>query len=68
MLGCVAFGVSAFAATILSGGVLENGELASWGTFVGAACFFLASAVLLPDSGRDRDGEVAGPGLADQAA
>lgn len=48
MAGCVAFGVSAMAAFVTDTGGVENASLAAWATFVGAVCFFIASAVLLP--------------------
>ncbi len=48
MLGCIAFGVSAVGAFVLSNGDIENAGLANWGTLIGAICFFLASAIVLP--------------------
>jgi hypothetical protein len=51
MLGCVAFGMSAIGAIILPNGSDDNATLATWGTFIGAICFFLASAVVLPGAG-----------------
>lgn len=48
MAGCVAFGVSAVAAFVTATGGVENASLAAWATFVGAVCFFLASAAVLP--------------------
>jgi len=48
MLGCVAFGVSAVAAFVSPTGVTTDPSAASLGTFVGAVCFFAASAMLLP--------------------
>ncbi len=47
-IGCVAFGVSAVGAFVTRGGVTADAVLATAGTFVGAICFFLASAVVLP--------------------
>ncbi|PPF74021.1 hypothetical protein [Pseudoclavibacter sp. Z016] len=47
-VGCVAFGASAVGAYILPGGATINASLATWGTFIGAVCFFLASLVVLP--------------------
>ena len=44
MLGCIAFGVSAVGAFILSDGSTENAMLANWGTLIGALCFFFSSA------------------------
>jgi hypothetical protein len=64
MLGCVAFGLSAVGSIVLPGGGLDNPELANWGTFVGAICFFLASAITLPGASRkqpDSRGEKSGP-------
>lgn len=55
MAGCVAFGVSAVAAIVTPGGGVENASLAGSATFVGAVCFFLASALSLPDAYRPSD-------------
>jgi len=52
MLGCIAFGLSAVGAIVLPNGALRDSELASWGTFIGAICFFVASAVALPEARR----------------
>ena len=57
MIGCIAFGVSAVGAVILPGGGLQDATLASWGTFIGALGFFVASAVVLPQALRERPGE-----------
>lgn len=46
-LGSVAFGVSAAGAFILKDGTSLDPNLANVGTFVGAVCFLLASAVYL---------------------
>ncbi len=51
MAGCVAFGVSAVAAVVTSSGGVENASLAAWTTCVGAVCFFVASALVLPEAG-----------------
>jgi uncharacterized membrane protein len=48
MVGCIAFGVSAVGAYILSDGSSYDPWLANAGTFVGAVCFFLASLIVLP--------------------
>jgi hypothetical protein len=48
MLGCIAFAVSAVGAFILSNGNIVNAAVANWGTLIGAICFFLASAIVLP--------------------
>lgn len=53
MAGCVAFGVSAVAAVVTSSGGVENASLAAWTTCVGAVCFFVASALVLPDAGAE---------------
>lgn len=57
MAGCVAFGLSAVGAIVLPGGGVEHANLATWGTFIGAICFFLASAVVLPEAGNDDGGD-----------
>ena len=48
MLGCIAFGLSAVGAFVLSNGDSANPALSNWGTFVGAICFVVASALVLP--------------------
>ena len=49
MLGSVAFGVSAVAAYIVPAtGDTWNAELSNLGTFVGAVCFLIGAALLLP--------------------
>ena len=48
MIGCIAFGISAVGAFVLSDGSLADASVANWGTFIGAVCFFLASAIVLP--------------------
>lgn len=57
MIGCIAFGVSAVGAFVLSDGALVDTSLASWGTFIGAVCFFLASAIALPQLPFNRPSE-----------
>lgn len=47
-VGCVAFAVSAIGSFILPGGNTVNDDFATWGTFTGAICFFVASLVVLP--------------------
>lgn len=59
MLGCIAFGLSAIGAVLLPDGQVRDAVLANWGTFVGAICFFVASAVALPAANRERRGEAA---------
>lgn len=54
MAGCVAFGVSAVGAIVTSAGGVESASLAAWMTFIGAICFFVASALTLPDAGAPR--------------
>lgn len=46
-LGCVAFGVSAVGSIITPSGAVRDDTLATWGTFIGALCFFTAAALLL---------------------
>lgn len=48
MIGCIAFAVSAVGAFVLSDGATKDAGLANWGTLIGAICFFLASAIALP--------------------
>ncbi|MHA3684946.1 hypothetical protein ACXR2W_11900 [Leucobacter sp. HY1908] len=48
MIGCIAFAVSAVGAFVLDDGTSKDVALANWGTFIGAICFFLASAIALP--------------------
>lgn len=48
MIGCIAFGVSAVGAFILANGSVADAAIANWGTLIGAICFFLASAIALP--------------------
>ncbi len=47
-IGCVAFGISAIGAYILPNGSAYSDTLSSWGTFIGAICFLLASLIVLP--------------------
>jgi len=50
LIGSVAFGMSALAAYVNPvTGQLRNEDLASLGTFVGAACFFVGALLLLPE-------------------
>lgn len=51
-VGCVAFGASAIGAFVLANGDLVNSSIATWGTFIGAICFFLTSLIMLPQWGR----------------
>lgn len=46
--GCVAFGVAAVAGFISKSGTTMDVDLANWGTFIGALCFLLSSAISLP--------------------
>lgn len=54
MVGCIAFGISAVGAFVLSDGSTENAMVGNWGTFIGALCFFFASAIALPQLGWNR--------------
>jgi len=47
-IDCVAFGISAVGAFILSSGDVMSAAVANWGTFIGAICFFLTSLIVLP--------------------
>ncbi|WP_414538729.1 hypothetical protein [Gordonia alkanivorans] len=49
-VGCVAFGVSAVGAFVNKDGVTADAIAANAGTFVGALCFFVASAIVLPET------------------
>ncbi len=50
MLGSIAFGISAVAAFIVpSTGELLSLPLVNLFTFLGAACFFVGAALLIPD-------------------
>ncbi|TNC31683.1 hypothetical protein [Mumia zhuanghuii] len=55
-VGCVAFGISAVGAYILTSGDSVNNAVANVGTLVGALCFFFASLVVLPLTSRARGG------------
>lgn len=55
MLGSIAFGISAAGAFITKDGTTLDAALAVGGTFVGALCFFAASALFL--GGDDRPAE-----------
>lgn len=68
MLGCIAFGLSAVGAVILTSGSTLNGQLATWGTFIGAICFFVASMVALPTAMRQRRQRGSGGASAENAA
>ncbi len=62
MAGCIAFGISAVGAVVTSSGGVENASLAAWMTFIGAICFFVASALVLPGAGDAAPAaEAAGP-------
>lgn len=59
--GSVFFGISAVGAWILPDGSLWDARWANGGTFLGAACFLVASLLMLPEqgdegSGRELDG------------
>lgn len=48
MLGCIAFGVSAVGAFVLNDGISRNAAVANYGTLIGAICFVVAAAIVLP--------------------
>jgi len=50
MVGSIAFGVSAAAAYVLSNDTLRDAQRANAGTFVGAICFLVGAALLIPDA------------------
>lgn len=58
MLGSVFFGISAIGAMALPGGTLNNQDWDNWGTFLGAAGFFIAAIALRP-TGPERQKAVA---------
>ncbi|MFZ2512075.1 MAG: hypothetical protein WAW85_13430 [Gordonia sp. (in: high G+C Gram-positive bacteria)] len=47
-LGCIAFGVAAVGGFINSSGSTVDAAMSNWGTFIGALCFLVASAIALP--------------------
>ncbi|MCF8588643.1 hypothetical protein [Gordonia liuliyuniae] len=47
MVGCIAFGVAAVGSFVNSAGTTADATLGNIGTFVGALCFFAASAIVL---------------------
>lgn len=52
MWGSVFFGISAVGAFILPNGTLFSTAWANWGTVLGAACFLVASLLMLPEGRR----------------
>ena len=48
MVGSIAFGVSAAASYVLSDDTLRDAQRANVGTFVGAVCFLVGAALLIP--------------------
>lgn len=48
LLGCIAFGVAAVGSFINSSGSTVDAALGNWGTFIGALCFLISSAIALP--------------------
>ncbi|GAB36720.1 hypothetical protein GOOTI_237_00020, partial [Gordonia otitidis NBRC 100426] len=48
MVGCIAFGVSAYGAYITPNGNTVDNVLANSCTFIGAVCFFVSSMIVLP--------------------
>ena len=54
MLGSIFFGISAIAGWVVpSTGDLRNAALDTSGTFLGAICFFIGAALLLPEARQD---------------
>ena len=49
MVGSIAFGVSAAASYVLSDDTLRDAQRANAGTFLGAICFLVGAALLIPD-------------------
>lgn len=47
MLGCIAFGVAAVGGFINKNGSTADAALSNWGTFIGALCFLVSSAIAL---------------------
>ncbi len=48
LAGSVFFGLSALASVVVKTGEQLNVEVATWGTFAGAVCFFVAAYLLVP--------------------
>lgn len=55
MLGCIAFGVAAVGAFVSTTGNTVDSTLANLGTFIGALCFLISSAIALPQWSWNRD-------------
>jgi hypothetical protein len=53
MVGSIAFGVSAAASYVLSDDTLRDAQRANAGTFVGAVCFLVGAALLIPAGEQD---------------
>ena len=49
MVGSIAFGISAVASYVLSDDTLRDAQRANAGTFLGALCFLVGAALLIPD-------------------
>lgn len=47
-MGCVAFGLSAIGSSITPTGGIDDNSMSSYGTLIGALCFFTASLIALP--------------------
>ncbi len=47
LLGCIAFGVAAIGSFINKDGSAVDAGMANWGTFIGALCFLISSAIAL---------------------
>ena len=54
MVGSIAFGVSAAASYVLSDDTLRDAQRANAGTFIGAICFLVGAALLIPDQASRR--------------
>jgi hypothetical protein len=69
MVGSIAFGISAAASYVLSDDTLRDAQRANAGTFVGAICFLVGAALLIPDQvGAAADSRWAGPSAAERQA
>ena len=63
MVGCIAFGVSAYGAYITPNGNTVDNVLANSCTFIGAVCFFVSSMIVLPrNSARSASSTTGGVG------
>lgn len=62
LLGCIAFGVAAVGSFINQSGSTADAAMANWGTFIGALCFLVSSAIALPRLPWNREGHDAPAG------